>query len=308
MIVSPNTVLQGGRPMYSIVVDSSEGKTVRDVISRISLPLHGTLASAGPIPEGAGSSSLEYVDSNAPSDAEAADVSDVADGFSLNGFVPSRASPAPSSLAISRGPGVGEVPSLGRGDDWDPISGRCISEIVELKILQKTGRLPFHLWNGTVSSASPHFQALRCQDSNSDLLSVVYDDSIWYKTSVYTFHLRIIVKKPFAQLHGKLRCFLMLCKDDGTDYVDNGGGIDFHRPSPFDINRAPLLDDSVMKYEGDVGPFQLNAFSFVHHGQQRMFRFRLRIALPDSRCICEHLSPPFCIKSKKPKRERDGDD
>eukprot|EP00762_Andalucia_godoyi_P004602 ANDGO_05209.mRNA.1 hypothetical protein len=121
-------------------------------------------------------------------------------------------------------------------------------------------------------------------------------------------------KLPFNPQTSEFEAHLYLVSDG--DFVVVEGGLKFHKSGPYRISRR-----SAGIFQGELGSFSPTRFSFVHNGEHNRFRVLVAIhAVPVSSNSSDApaakrkpasassgqwyytLSPPFLIKSKKPKR------
>eukprot|EP00762_Andalucia_godoyi_P002493 ANDGO_02725.mRNA.1 hypothetical protein len=163
-------------------------------------------------------------------------------------------------------------------------------------VLSKTGRISYHPWRASASQSNP-------------------EDSEWYKTSVYTLSARIeFSASPFSVIPGAspgsvLAADVFLVHAHDFTIVDDG--LSFHKEGPFVfVQRSPEI------FTGELGPLSPAKFSFRHNykdGEHPRFRLCLQFKaqglvnggdVQPAEWTC--FSPPFLVKSKKPKRDSSG--
>eukprot|EP00762_Andalucia_godoyi_P008095 ANDGO_02156.mRNA.1 hypothetical protein len=225
--------------------------------------------------------------------------------------------------------------------DW-VMSAASSADLSRFSIQTRTGRIPYHSWTSPTNSTGaarnaqsdttnptvgphPHpndqsssnvlgpiFQLLdpsvfdigtfhigtpESSTSSSDKTPI--NDGEWYKTSVYSlkasFHVRNDSHPWFAST--------CLVRESDGSVVHDGLSFQKHGPFPF---HSKFLGDQMTLVEGEIGPFSVSKFSFVHHGKPVKFRLCVRCySESDKEEIASEftvVSPSFVVKSKKPKR------
>jgi hypothetical protein len=153
-------------------------------------------------------------------------------------------------------------------------SSPSMPHLARFAMLSKTGRTTFHPWSKPIDDNHP-------------------EDSEWYKTSVYTLCMRIELQLDYPD--DELEAHVDLVHH--IDLTPIADGLTMHREAPFKIKKR-----SFACFQGRIGPFAPQKFSFVHNGKHAPFRLRVRIRCPSLAGVeFSTISPPFMVKSKKPK-------
>lgn len=285
-IVAPSAILAGGSTgnnVYSILVDAREGGCTGDGSLRAAVPSSRNCNATGRTLQ---STMLRSAPVKAVEGTEKADPVTVGAAYASLGT---------SSL-------VGDIDRS--FEDWILVPGQEIGipaeDRISIAVESRTGRTPYHRWNGPSSGLMPNL-GIRCADS---LLPVVsYDDREWFKTSVYTLSVRIILDTPLAVQWSSLEASLFMLRGEDSRAVDSpDGGILFQKPNAFEMRRVSAGDSTIVQFDGEVGPFSPTMFSFVHHSIHKLFKLRLQIRHPATGFGFACDSPNFVIKSKKPKK------